>query len=151
LLLLLRLLALLLLLLRLLTLLLLLLRLRLLTLLLLLLLLRLLTLLVGNRCGDTVLLDALGFKQGLERGQFLVGCAVCLFDRDQAGAGCSVERIGIAYHGVNGLLYEVLNLQQLVIGYREVIVVEAAPQLLFRGGEAVTAAVRVHDGPWEGE
>jgi hypothetical protein len=41
-----------------------------------LLLLRLLTLLVGNRCGDTVLMDALSFKQGLERGQFLVGCGV---------------------------------------------------------------------------
>jgi hypothetical protein len=62
-----------------------------------------------------------------------------------------MKRIGVAYHGVNGLLYDVLDLQQLVIWHREVIVVEVGPELLFRGGEAFTAAVRVHDGPWEGE
>jgi hypothetical protein len=54
---------------------------------LLMLLLWLLTLLVGNRCGDSVLLDALVLQLGLQCDHFLVGGTQFLGDRVQLFLG----------------------------------------------------------------
>jgi hypothetical protein len=67
-------------------------------------------LLLGNRCGDAVLLDALVLEQVLQRGYLFGGRGVCLLDGGKAGIRCRVEFVGIAYNGCNGLLHEILNL-----------------------------------------
>jgi hypothetical protein len=100
---------------------------RLLSLLLLLLLLRLLTLLlVGNRCGDSILLDALVLQLGLQCGHFLVGGMQFFGDQFQLFLGRKLA----GYDRGDQLGYVITELGQGILGHDYVVGVDDGAHLL---------------------
>jgi hypothetical protein len=104
---------------------------------LLLLLLWLLTLLVGNRCGDSILLDALVLQLGLECGHFLVSGTQFLGERIQLFLG----RLLAGYNRGNQLGYVITELGHGILGHGDVVGVDDGAHLLlsrckFGEGEA---------------
>jgi hypothetical protein len=93
---------------------------------LLLLLLWLLTLLVGNRCGDAVLLDALVLQLGLQCGHFLVGGAQFLADRIQLFLG----RLLAGYNRGDQPGYVITELGHGILGHGDVVGVDDGAHLL---------------------
>jgi hypothetical protein len=94
--------------------------------LLLLLLLRLLTLLVGNRCGDSILLDALVLQFGFQCGHFLVGGSQFLADRIQLFLG----RLLAGYDRGDQLGDVITELGHGILGHGYVVGVDDGAHLL---------------------